>query len=587
MTPIERFRRSQGGFTLVEVMASLVVFTILLLGVTPLVASSLRGAALNREYTVAKNITTEAMERVRGLPFYDAASNRDVLDLYFPNLGTGYSSATKSFTTTCTPGGASPTPSGPLACPPKNSDGTARIPTGFTVTFKTEFVEVVLGSNPETYAVVTPIAGWTSNAEPPARLLRLSVTTSWLQGGQPKSYELSSYIGDRRLSDQKIRGEASVDFVVQALTSYQQDTASPISALRAIAGRSRSRIELKNFATAEQETSAAKVTLTRQEFGTEPGFIVSDQQGAQSVLIAPPDTTPAPRVDGLAFTTTSDGLSPAQSIAGATTTSVNETSPAPGVSVPNQLPSAAGNFSFTAGNGPDHFWVNNQKESGGLGSLLQFDDNTKIFSIHRVADKRLKGNSSAIATAIAPTSTRKVETIAHAEAARMVLLPTSFASQGVVVIDDFSADVGCKSTGNVTTSTVSGQWTATLRYWIASGGALGGGQYSSPITLTGSLGSTAADPLLSINRTNNPLVYDALLSSGDIYLFDDPAAGRKGYLDSWSSKPEIFNSKTATKSTVNIEYALQIVTAQTNPANEQTKLALTIGKLSCNAEDLR
>lgn len=581
--------KSHEGFTLIEVMAALVVFTILLLGVTPLVASSLKGAALNREYTVAKNITTEAMERVRGLPFYDAAANRDVLDLYFPDLSTGYNATTKAFTTTCTPTTATPSTSGALACPPKNSDGTPRIPTGFTVSFVAEFVEVVPGSNPETYSVVTPVAGWTSNAEPPSRLVRLTVTTAWTQGSVAKSYPLTSFVGDRRLSEQKIRGEAAVDFVVQALTSYQQDISSPTSALQAIAGRSRSFIELKNFAIAEQETSAAKVTLTRQEFGAAPGFIVSDQQGAQSVLAAPPDTSPAGRVDGLPFTTTSDGLSPSQTIAGVTNTSVNETAtPATGVSVPNQLPSSSGNFAFTSGNGPDHFWVNNQKESGGVGSLLQFEDNTKIFSVHRLADKRLTGRSSAVATAVAPTSSRKVETTAHAEAKRMVLLPTSFASGGVVVIDDFIADVGCKSTGTLGSATVSGTWQATLRYWRdTTNNGLAFGGYSLPIPLSGSLGSTATDPLAEISKSNNPLVYDSVVSSGDIYLFDDPAAGREGYLDSWSSRPEIFNSKTATKSSVNIDFAMQIVTAQTNPTNEQTKLALTIGKLSCSAEDLR
>lgn len=590
MNWISRATKNEKGFTLVEVMASLVVFTILLIGITPLIASSLQGAALNREFTVAKNITTEAMERIRGLPLFDVAPNRDVLDLYFPGLGTGYSATTKAFTTTCTPTSSTPSPSAALACPPKNSDGTAKIPTGYTMTFVTTFVEVVPGSNPETHAVVTPPTGWTSSAEPPARLLQVVVTTTWLQGGRSKSYQLASFIGDRKLSPVKIRGEGRVDFVAQALTSYEQNDDSPTSALLAIAGRSSSKIELKNFATATQDSRAGKFTLTRQEFDGVSGAIVSDVSAAQSLLSAPPNTSPATRVDAAAVTVASDGLTPSQLIGGATTTSVNESSsPNSGVSVLNQLPTAVGNFSYTAGNGPDHFWVNNQAETGNT-STLKLDPLKKIFSIHRVADKRLRGNTSATSTALAPVTGRKVETLAHAEASKMVLLPTLFATgdAGVVVIDNFVADVSCKSTGNAATSAVTGTWSATLKYWRdTTADNLPNGSYSAPIALSGTLGSTAADPLAAISRSTNPVVYDGLTASDDVYLFDDPALGRKGYLDSWSSKPFIGSSNTAKKSTVDMQFAIEIVTAKTNLNNDQTKLAITIGKLSCNAEDLR
>lgn len=578
--------RSQGGFTLVEVMASLVVFTILLLGVTPLVASSLQGAALNREYTVAKNLATEAMERIRGLPFYDAASNRDVLDLYFPDLATGYNAADQTFTTVCTPSTSSPTTSGALACPPKNSDGTARIPTGFTVTFRAVFTEVVFGSDPEEYADVAPPTGWTSNAEPPTRLLRMSIETTWTQGARPKSYELRSFIGDRKLSQEKVRGDASVDFLIQALTSYQQDLLSPIRTLKAIGGNSTSTIQVKNFATASQDTSAVKMTLERQEFGTTEGDIVTDQSGAQAAVIAPPDSSPAPVVNADGFTVASDGLTPAVTIAGATTTSVHESSPVPGVSVVNQLPSAAGNFAFTAGAGLDHFWVNNQADA----DRLKLDATKKIFSVHRVGEARMRGNTSAVATSVAPTSGRKVESVAHAEFPKAVVLPTTFigSGNGVVLIENFAADVSCTSTGNAGTAAVTGTWSASLRYWrdttldlTANGG------YSAPIALGGSLGSAAADPLAAINRSNNPLVYEALVASNNVYLFDDPTALKTGYLDSWSTAPFISSSKTATRSTVDIEFAIQIVTAQTNLNNEQTKLALSIGSLSCSAQDLR
>jgi prepilin-type N-terminal cleavage/methylation domain-containing protein len=584
--------RGQGGFSLIEVVAAIGVFSIAVLGVTPLIASSMRGALLNRQLTVAKNLTAEAVERTRGLPLFDAAPNRDVLDLYFPNLGTGYDATAGTFTTTCTRTTSVPAPSAALACPPPNSDGTAKLPPGYTMTFTTEFVEVVPGSSPETYSVIKPVTGWSSNAEPPARLVRLRVSTAWILAGRPRSYQLTTLVGDRKLSEERIRGEGRVDFVVEALTSYQQDPlVPPATVLQAIAGRSSSAIELKSFARATQDTSAAKMTLTRQESPTLPGTVISEQSGARSVVTAPPDVSALPVVSGGSFSVLSDLLVPQVAIGGVTTTSVNESTPAATVSVANQLPVASGNFALTGGQGSDRFWVNNQAEIGNS-TALKLDGSKKVVSVHRVGNDssgRLSGYTSATSTALLPTSSRKVETAAHAQLKKIVLLPTTYIGDegGVVVIEDFVADVSCKSTGSAAGAAVTGTWSATLKYWRDLNANLtDDGSYSPKIALSGSLGSTASDQLAPV-KAANPKVYEGALPTSDVYLFDDPSLGRRGYLDSWSTQPSISSSTTDKRSTVQIDFAIQIVTAKTNLTNDKTRLALTLGKLSCSAEDKR
>ncbi|HEX2196941.1 MAG TPA: type II secretion system protein, partial [Actinomycetota bacterium] len=61
-----RRRRREGGFTLVETLAAMMIFSLVTLGTTPLLLSSIRGATLSGSFTVGKNLASEAMERVRG-----------------------------------------------------------------------------------------------------------------------------------------------------------------------------------------------------------------------------------------------------------------------------------------------------------------------------------------------------------------------------------------------------------------------------------------------------------------------------------------------------------------------------------------
>src|SRR5688500_1177579 len=138
-----RMLRRDKGLTLIETSVALLIFSMVTLGLTPVLVGSLRGSTTSRSYTVGKNAATQAMERIRGLPFFESMkgvvspTRRDVLDLYFPDLGSGYSAG--KFTTTCTQTTSTPAASGPAACPPKLADGTTAIPKNVTVKIEAEF----------------------------------------------------------------------------------------------------------------------------------------------------------------------------------------------------------------------------------------------------------------------------------------------------------------------------------------------------------------------------------------------------------------------------------------------------------------
>jgi type II secretory pathway pseudopilin PulG len=581
-------KRGEDGFTLVETVASIAVFTILTVGVIPLLASSLKGNDLARTLTRGKNLAQEYMERVRGLPYFDAAPRRDVLDLYFPNLLTGYNATTKTFTTTCTQTTSTPAASGALACPPKNPDGTTRIPAGHTVTYTAQFVRPVLNSNPETYGVITPFAGYDSasaaTAVPPANLLRITVTVAWTQGGTARQFQLVSLLGDRKLGIDQVHGEASIDFVVQALTSYQ-DAAGRLSSLTAVAGQSKSDIELKAFAGADTDVSAGRINLSRQEFGASPGATIASVSGAQSNQHAPPSASPM-LTTGTAQTVSNTDLFPVLPVAGIAATNVNESIPTPTVQVTNELPKAVTNFNYPSST--EIFWVNNQADTG-RNTLLHLHATEHPFGIQRISSNRMSGDTYAEATAVSPVASRKVETSAHAQFGKAIVLPTTFASgdKGVVVISNFVADADCRSTGSLAGAIASGSWSATLTYWrdtVPTDGAANGGFVTVPIS--GSTTGTGVDPLVAIEN-ENPLVYDALTPSGDIYLFDRPAQGKIGYLDTWSTTTTITSAKTAQDATVSMPYAINIVTAKTNQSNDESKLVINIGKLSCQTADRR
>ena len=598
---MRRFVRGQAGLTLIETMVALFIFSAVTLGVTPLLIGSIQGSAKARSYTVGKNVVVQAMERIRGLPYFESMkgvlnpTRQDVLDLYYPDMGAGYSAGT--FTTICTETSETPAGSAPAACPAELVDGESALPKDYTLKFEAQFVRPdAEAGGQQTFSVVTPVNyNWATLAteSPAAQLARVTLTASWPLAGTTRTFAMTTIVGERSTSPDKVRGSAILDFGVQSLTSYLGDDGK-VSTLSAVAGQSRSTIETRSVSAADHETRAARLTLATEEFNGIPGSVLQDLFGATSLLHAPADTTVS-SVSGPS-NTISYQASPTSSsinIANAGTTSATNTL----ARVGTDLPAAEGTFGFT---GADPiYWVDNQASTGSRAELL-LHATRNILQI-RKATLGMNGLTRAQTTALTPPTSRKVETTVNAKVGRLDLFPTTFINleqRAVVVIRDFQLDLKCTSTANATSAGVTGTWSARLKYWLDTNpadnndsGAYGivrpDGTFNigAEHVLSGSI--SGGTEQLEYVQALNPLVYDSSDITKDVYLFATPT--RKGYLTDWSMNPEILAAEDAAgrTTTASLEGALQIITRPTNPAIAASALHVSLGKASCQAVDKR
>jgi type II secretory pathway pseudopilin PulG len=591
---LRRIRNDQSGLTLVETLVALTVFLIVSIGITPLMLTAIRGAGVSRSLTVGKNVAVEAMERVRGLPYFVSVqgqttpTRRDVLDLYYPDkaaAGTsGYQAGTFSYVTRCTSTTQTPAASGALACPKSMPDGT-------TVTYTATFVQPNTATTPQTFTALDPAAGYnwsaTATEAPKSYLLNMVIEASWNYTGRTRSAKLTTIVGERTIAPTELQAEGDVFYVVEARTSYtDDDPAGRESTMEATAGISESKIENKAVAVADHSSRTGRLLVTESEFGTDPGGDVVDLSGAVSTVHAPPNLA-STDVTAATQTATHPSLPGAPAVGFLGETFVDD----PSAVVTNELPLASGKFQFMGGSGTDAFWIQNDVGVQGATDLL-LDPTKHVLDLNRQQSTKILGESRAQATAISPSSSRKVEGYAQAQFGQLDLLPAILggASRPVVSVSDFSASVTCTSTAQ-TSASVAGTWSATLNYWNESdpNDGLPAGSYVS-VPLSGSLTSTATDPLAAV-KASNPMVYeDPVSSAKDIYLFDaDPSDPVLGYLSDWWSRTRIDSSEDIEGRTtsVSLDGAIQISTAPVNPQVPVSNVSVSIGALSCQAVDAR
>jgi prepilin-type N-terminal cleavage/methylation domain-containing protein len=594
--------RDQRGLTLIETVVAIFVFSVVTVGITPLLVSALRGSTTSRSYTVGKNLTVQTMERIRGLPYFESTKGvaspqrRDVLDLYFPNTGTGYASG--KFTTVCSREVLTPAASAPAACPNDFEDfddvpGTSAVPEDYTLTIEAEFVKPSAESAGEqSFVPVTPQGtyNWATLAteSPPAQLVRMTIRATWPIGTATKAFSLTSLIGERTITPDKIRAQANVDFGVQAVTSYLADDGR-VSTLTSIGGRSVSTIGSRAVSAADQDTRAGRLTLAEGEDVATgaPGTVLQDLFGAGTIAHAPPDAFYAPDATALSQTATyqANPSSTPTSIAFLGPTSTTTV----GAEVLNELPRAEGTYTFT--DTDLAYWVDNQASTGSRTELLLHGTRNMLTVRRDVLG--FTGTTKVESTAITPVASRKVQSTATAKLGRIDLFPTTFISQeqrAVVVIRDFQVSLTCTSSADPGTASVTGTWSAKMKYWRdttqdgndnGSYTNVGGGDG----TVSGSI--AGGTELLESIQGLNPLVYDSSDDADDVYLFVAP--GKRGYLQDWSMNPQIaWTEDPAGRTTsANLEGAIQIITNATNPAIADSALNITIGKLWCQAADKR
>lgn len=583
------------GFTLIETLAAMLIFSLVTLGTTPLLLSSIRGASLSGSYSVGKNLASEAMERVRGFPFFESVKNltnpprRDVLDLYFPDRvaganGSGFTGS--SFVTICTSASKVPSASAAQACPPT-------VPPGFTVRYDARFVNPGPAPAPgaqQGFVVQAPGASYswstTATESPPSRLLSIEVETSWKTNGRTRSYSLASLVGVRHLTDEQFRASGKVGSVVLVRTSFV-DSQNRMSNLSVNGGESESSLTSRALAEADQEVRGARAMLVRQEYldGSGvlvPAYTLQDTAAAASVLHAPPNPT-ITSVSGGNFTMTHPELA-SLPIAYVGPTTVMESGAA--TEVVNELPRAAGNLRYTASGNSPTMWVNNQASVGSSSELLLSPlTNEGMVTFVRSGSTRMRADTSAQAFSLTTSGGGYVESKANASFYEMRLFPTTFITAGersVVTIRNFTASLTCKAAAGSGTATATGTWSAELRYWEDPPGAAVPGYRLTTIS-----GSTAAGAQ-ALTFGYNPLVYDHPLGDAhDLYLFRDDSLGRKGYLLEMTSTPQLASTSAGGSATVSMDHAIEIITAPTKPGVGETALNITVGNASCAAADFR
>jgi prepilin-type N-terminal cleavage/methylation domain-containing protein len=636
---IRLFARSERGFSLVETLAALVVFSIVTLGLVPVLLTSIRGSNISRSYTVGKNVALEAMERVRGLPFYiDAATQPrpvDVLDLYIPNL-TAYNSTTcNGFFTTAvscaatnyqvrsTPTVEAPgylttcTASGPSNCP-------TGIPAGVSVTYQSWFIqeETASDTDPETYnrvplcaagivtaCIPTNYNSTISGRDAPAKLLiEMIVTVRWTLQGRARSYDLRTVMGDRSFGDLKVKAEATIDYSINAIAGFlDPSSGSNRSEVNATAGYAQSRVEAKRTSIADTTVRAAEARLVNANTTPDPcslaspgcpgDSIVAPASGATSTLLAPADVTGTALTQG--FFSISHPQASIGAVAGADTTHIaahTATTPHRAL-IAGGNPVAGGNFAFLNGPNP-HFWIDNNREDTNAFDF-QAGGNIRLFSVNPRGTNNITGSTSAVTNTIGSGVTSTATTAAN----DIRLFPTQTIRNrnntyngAVVVIENFTATVTCEATTNGVATTPTAGYSATLRYWFdPTENDVSDGSYQ---TVNLSLGG-GADPLQTIRTAamatsgQGSLVIDSNNDTRDVYLFPR-FNNREYYLENWSSVRSVSPvvASQGRQVSVSLEPAITLETTdiQRGTSGGQvtgTSFGISIGSLRCSAEDRR
>ncbi len=678
-------RSSQAGLTLIETLAAVTVFAFVTVGIVPLLATSLRGSASSRDYTVAKNLAVDSMERIRGLPFhvaYDSVSKKvDVLDLYFPCAANPYSSTVANgcpsnggtydaanwrFLTTCSAGVSNP------ACPVDR-------PAGYNVVFCAQFV----GSQAGAVATQTPCGGsaattdfpprqpisnysWykplgsTNTDSPTTQLVQMRVTVMWRVPGSTstcatlpvpsgcRNVSLTTLIGARKFGIVKISGDSRIDYGLRVVTRFR-DVTSPrgstglvTSTLTATAGGAESNIEQRLLSSASQRLLASQLQLVEEPTPTNPSQLdLGTITGLVFSVNAPNDQEPIVPA-GNSGKIRHEYLAVPKDVAGTASTSTLTSPDQVKVGTSEELPYAQGGFLFgnSAPGGPSgtgnsgHFYVDNEAVVGGATFLAP---SQPMFTLRRnPANETMRGKTSA-STGRLQTAGRGVFSSATTSFARLRLLPVTFLVGGpnagpsdfesVFSIENFSARVTCNATANPTTSgigTSAGgdqtQWTATVKFWsdpVNNGSTIQGTTAVAPafqtiqmsavaggdVTVSGTVNyagvagttntvtypaGTPFSAFLNDLTIRNVLVYDGATLAQDVHLFKD-LSHPLGYLSQWTASPPTgsYDSVNGLTAQASIDEAMSIVTVPTDVTLDESALAVSIGKLSCQALDRR
>ena len=433
----------------------------------------------------------------------------------------------------------------------------------------------------------------------------------------------------------KVKGSANLDYVIRINTGYSSSAAQATrgcpaapcdSDFTATMLSSSSTIQTQDTSTADATVTGSDIHIVRtyptpQAPPASPPPDLATGAGITQAAHAPPTTNvtlaclPAPP------TCTGQNAMTHPDLAATTFMYTGTKASGVSASVANELPTASATVNSTNVCGtPEFYFITPQLDSTNTASSWLRLDPSGTSGPYVVRDdsgsatpcNNTKGTTSATTTALIPTSTRAVETkaTAHIPQINAIKLNAGWSGNNLFNMSAFDATVDCKSTPTGT-PVATASWTATMNfaYDYVNNGANSylSGKVLNVIQITA---NSAGNDTVQYRNSSNVLttvtvpnaidwmkqqdfiVYDSS-SATDIYMFDTPA--HRGYFTNIVENKTLPTSVSADGriTSASIDTALRLDTNKlTNslaaPAlNDETAVSLSIGNLSCEAEDNR
>jgi prepilin-type N-terminal cleavage/methylation domain-containing protein len=581
---MERRRmRGDEGFSLVEIMAALLVLGLAAAAIIPVLIIGTKAGHFAKLNTQAKNLTQERFERMRDLQFHVEKQNGDFVDLldqYYTNRST--TAVTRTYGSETLSGvwvnSGTPLPGEP-AVPfyRVTIDAIDGYPE-FSQTVTTQFLQV---SGTAVPASLFP--NYDSQVEandgPPSLIVGVTVVTNWTQAGSSKSYRAYTRIADSRGS-------------VSTLTSQGKGALLKVSSgapdLRALSAE-------VGLANADGSQTTGSIATASGTAGTAKDSTDGTFEVANGVATSP--VTTSSNTGPLSRDQVGDGACGWASFGASEVTNVS-------ASITNGVPQVPSNVDtatppanqVTAGlyaNGSNTcglFGFNNYavggQSSGYDPALGLVDSDPLVYMSSTGGSTRLATGSAWVnATDSVVSNPHTVTSGAGASSTRQIeIFPGLWfvnggTSRGLVNVTLNSATIRCTTSvtvGSAAVQSVAAAYNVTVEYWRATNTS-GGGQWVSN-TYTWS-GAASADPLASLDPATIE-VYNNSATGQVLHLSD--------YISSWSLTRTLRLGATNGVYSLDNVFALATVPVRSAGVPDPTSsVGVEIGSLSCAADDTR
>jgi prepilin-type N-terminal cleavage/methylation domain-containing protein len=562
---IARYRAAAAaddGFTLVEIMAAIVVFALVAGMALAMLLSAIRGGLVSKQDTVGRNLTQAKIEELRNLPFHidqAVSTEYDLLDIYYPNMTgsaglgtTGYVPAASARDATV----------GDPASGAFFRTVVASVPnfTQFKQYVTVQFVDT--SGSPK-----TPLTGWSAatagSDTPVTNMVNISVTTLWSVGKSAKKYNIFTSISAGRPLVPKVNIQGHVEGlnVTGLLPSGLQGTLDSAS------------LDF-NASFSNIVTAAATALGARAEI--EGG---SKATGALTSVTAPPNVGPV----GSGVVNGSSLADSGNTVGAFAKTDTKNLAAGSAAGQPYAGTSASpltadvlnngGGYDLQYSNEPgnDHLGLNSSS------NVLQVIDGTST-----AMTSTGYGTSATTSTAHSATSNIGNSTTSGLTTSQIQLFPTAQAPNGVVQIQVTQANLSCQTGANYGASSTASStltYAATLKYatWNGTGVSyttvnLGSGNSTDPLPTS----SQMATIQVGVDGSGTP-----------IYLSD--------YIASWGSltsgaigvAPAVQKTTDNKSISANYQGLLTINSQPLRTGDSTSGVGVTVGAISCLAVDFR